>query len=119
MSELKIIGTVQYDSKHFKTTDEFNKYYLKNKEEMEEMTTQKLNKLYTIDGYRITKIGTRDKDGKRIKGSICLKKIPESEENLTIEEINGKFENKIHDLETKIKVLTNSVNKLIETINSS
>lgn len=116
MSELKIIGSVKLESKHFKSVDEFNMYYMKNKDELEEMTTQKLNKLFIIDGYKITKTGTRDETGKRVKGSICLKKI--NEENLTVEEINLKFENKIHELETKIKILTNTVNKLIERINT-
>ena len=117
MEELKIIEPVKTNLKHFKTTEEFNIYYIKNKEELEEMTTQKLNKLFNIDGYRITKIGTRDKDGKRVKGSICLKKCVEKDipdTNLTIEDL----EKTVKDLKEQIKILSTTINQIVDTINS-
>ena len=117
MEELKIIEPVKTNLKHFKTTEEFNIYYIKNKEELEEMTTQKLNKLFNIDGYRITKIGTRDKDGKRVKGSICLKKCVEKDTpdtNLRIEDL----EKTVKDLKEQIKILSTTINQIVDTINS-
>ena len=41
---------------HFDSIDEFKEYLTDNKDEMELMTTQKLNKTYKIDGYTITKL---------------------------------------------------------------
>ena len=63
--DLKIIEPIKNYIKEFKTPDEFNLYYSKHKEDIDSMTTHKLNKLYHIDGYRITKI----------KGKLCLKKF--------------------------------------------
>ena len=62
---VKIIEPIQSYYKTFKTSDEFNNWYLKNKSEVDEYTTHKLNKMYHVEGFRIT----------RIKGSLCLKKV--------------------------------------------
>ena len=121
MEELKIIEPVKSNLKHFKTTEEFNIYYVKNKEELEEMTTQKLNKLFNIDGYRITKIGTRDKDGKRVKGSICLKKCVEKDTPDNNETLNLRIEDlekTVKDLKEQIKILSTTINQIVDTINS-
>ena len=118
MEELKIIGSHQTDSKHFNTIDEFNIYYVKHKAEMTNMTTQKLNKMFTIDGYRITKVATRDTDGKRVSGEICLKPI----KLMKIDDINvdsKPWQNDIDDIMAKMKVLTDTVNRIIEHLNAS
>ena len=113
MEELKIIEPIQNGLKSFKTTDEFNLYFSKHKAEMENMTTQKLNKLYKIDGYRITKINTRDENGKLQKGQICLKRFNEKQENHD--------ENNLYDqidlIKQRLDELTNTVNKIIEALN--
>ena len=62
--DLKIIEPIKNYLKEFKTVDEFNLWYSKNKDEIDSLTTHKLNKMYHIEGYRITKI----------KGKLCLKK---------------------------------------------
>ena len=64
LSELKIIEPIKNYLKEFETVDEFNLYYAKHKDEIDELTTHKLNKMYHINGYRITKI----------KGILMLKK---------------------------------------------
>lgn len=63
--QIKIIEPIKEFSKVFNSPDEFNLWYTKNKDEMDNMTTHKLNKLYKIEGYRITKI----------KNVLMLKKI--------------------------------------------
>ena len=118
MEDLKIIGSHQTESKHFNSIDEFNIYYVKHKAEMTDMTTQKLNKLFVIDGYRITKKGTRDADGKRVSGEICLK----PNQTIVDESVNDiddtkQFNERIDQLEAKIKLLTDTVNKIIDHLN--
>lgn len=110
MNDLKIIEPIQNNLKHFNSTDEFSIYYSKHKDELDNMTTQKLNKQFTINGYRITKLGTRDSDGKRIKGSICLKKVKDKNED--------EIKNKIYQLELQVKAITETLNNIIEHINS-
>ena len=61
---LKIIEPIRDYLKVFNSPDEFNIWFTKNKDEIESLTTHKLNKLYKINGYRITKI----------KGILMLKK---------------------------------------------
>jgi archaellum component FlaC len=53
---VNIIETVKEPTKIFHTVDEFNTFYSKNKEKMDQQTTHILNKLYHIDGYHITKV---------------------------------------------------------------
>ena len=119
MEELKIIGPHQTDTKHFNTIDEFNIYYVKHKEEMTNMTTQKLNKLFAIDGYRITKVGTRDVDGKRVNGEICLKPKPTISKIDENEAQSKPWQDDIDEIMTKMKVLTDTVNKIIEHLNAN
>ncbi len=124
MEDLKIIGSYQTESKHFNSIDEFNIYYVKHKAEMTDMTTQKLNKLFVIDGYLITKKGTRNADGKRVSGEICLKPI-HAEHSCVGDRINDNddakqfdsFASRIDQLEAKIKLLTDTVNKIIDHLN--
>ena len=44
--DLKVIEPIKNYLKEFKTVDEFNLWYSKNKEEVDKLTTHKLNKLY-------------------------------------------------------------------------
>lgn len=53
---LNIIAPITTAMKEFHSPEEFNIYYQLHKEEIDGTTTHKLNKLYKIDGYRITKI---------------------------------------------------------------
>ena len=119
MEELKIIGSHQTESKHFNTIDEFNIYYVKHKEEMTNMTTQKLNKMFTIDGYRITKVGTRDADGKQVNGEICLKPVSKLSKTNENDSETKPWQDDIEDIMTKMKVLTDTVNRIIEHLNAN
>lgn len=76
-SELKILEPIKKYSKEFNTPDEFNLWYSKHKNEIDNETTHKLNKLYHIQGYKITKI----------KGVLMLKKWDEEKQTLRNPEI--------------------------------
>ena len=54
--DIKILEPIKNYLKEFNSIDEFNNFYTLNKEELDKMTTHKLNKMYHIKGYRITKI---------------------------------------------------------------
>ncbi len=51
--EVKVIGPIKEYLKTFNTPDEFNLWYAKNKDEIDKITTHKLNKMYYIEGFRI------------------------------------------------------------------
>ena len=102
---IKIIEPIKKCIKTFKTTDEFNLWYIKNKNEIDSLTTHKLNKLYHIEGYRITKI----------KGELKLKKvnekIKEDKFNEYHEEIDN-IKNDIQKIKSTIKEIINYVNDM-------
>lgn len=101
-SELKIIEPIRKYSKEFNTPDEFNLWYSKHRRDVDSMTTHKLNKLYHINGYRITKI----------KGTLMLKRfepkkeVPEQEKNTEISSIKE-----------NIRELQDAVNSIILHLN--
>ncbi len=92
--ELKVIEPIQHYSKEFNTPDEFNLWYSKNKASVDELTTHKLNKMYHIDGYRIT----------RIKNQLMLKKWDKNKVNI---------EEEMDNIKNDIKNLQDAVNKII------
>ena len=96
--DLKIIEPIKNHLKEFKTVDEFNLYYSKNKEEIDSMTTHKLNKMYFINGYRITKI----------KGKLCLKNHVEKENDESCE---------LNKMKKEIELLKSTINEIIKVIN--
>ena len=108
--ELKIIEPISKYIKEFNTPEEFNLFYTKNKEEIDNLTTHKLNKMYHIFGYRITKI----------KGVLMLKKWVEKkeEENLNEENQNEEIYEQIEILKEEVFKLKNTLNKLIDFINN-
>ncbi len=124
--DLKVIEPIKNYLKEFKTVDEFNLWYSKNKDEVDKLTTHKLNKMYKIDGYRITKI----------KGVLMLKKWEgidekstgisnnkELESDLKTAELENFVRSKTLLLESEIKEIKETVNKIItfiqETTSSS
>lgn len=96
--DLKIIEPIKNHLKEFKTVDEFNLYYSKNKDEIDSMTTHKLNKMYFINGYRITKI----------KGKLCLKNHVEKENDESCE---------LNKMKKEIEQLKSTINEIIKVIN--
>ena len=92
--ELKIIEPIYNYSKCFNNPDEFNLWYTKNKAMVDEMTTHKLNKLYHIDGYKIT----------RIKNILMLKKYDKNKINVFTE---------IDNIKNDICEMKETINKII------
>ena len=125
--EITILGKDLNVLKNFNTIDDFNKYYTKHKEEMDQLTTKKLNKLYKIDGYRISKKDTRDKEGHLQQGTICLKKLIEPKIDIhelqkQLEELKSKLqiqEQKLKNQDQKINIITDRFNELIDKLQPS
>ena len=95
-SELKILEPIKKYSKEFNTPDEFNLWYSKHKNEIDNETTHKLNKLYHIQGYRITKI----------KGVLMLKKWDDSKVKPNEEFVSL---NDIEEIREDIKKIKNGI----------
>lgn len=133
--ELKVLDPIKNPSREFKSIEEFDAFFQKNKEELNAKTTQQLNKLYRIvdngEEYKITKKGTRDENGKRTIGEICIKKksVCKAEETeLKVEmleligELNAKIDKiKIENtiLKTNIDALKNKFEELSDYVNQA
>ena len=97
---LKIIEPITHPNKEFRSPDEFNLWYNKNKESVDALTTHKLNKMYHIEGYRITKI----------KGVMMLKKMKEPEEENYVE-------TQIEQLRSDIDQIKKAIGEIIKVVN--
>ena len=100
--QIKIIEPIKEYSKVFNSPDEFNLWYTKNKNEMDNMTTHKLNKLYKIEGYRITKI----------KNVLMLKKDSQTSNTTTISTTPT-----IEELKDEITKIKDTINQIISYLN--
>ena len=101
--DLKVIEPIKNYIKEFNSPVEFNLWYAKHKDEVDSLTTHKLNKMYKIDGYRITKI----------KGELMLKV------DRKVKEKSDDGEDEINELRNEIKNIKDTVNHLIEFINKT
>lgn len=102
--DLKVIEPIRNYIKEFNSPVEFNLWYAKHKDEVDALTTHKLNKMYKIDNYRITKI----------KGELMLK----ADRKVKEEVINAETHDDITELRNEIKNIKDTLNKLIEYVNS-
>ena len=102
--DLKVIEPIRNYIKEFNSPVEFNLWYAKHKDEVDALTTHKLNKMYKIDNYRITKI----------KGELMLKVDRKVKEEV----INAETHDDITELRNEIKKIKDTLNKLIEYVNS-
>ncbi len=102
--DLKVIEPIRNYIKEFNSPVEFNLWYAKHKDEVDALTTHKLNKMYKIDNYRITKI----------KGELMLKVDRKVKEEV----INAETHDDITELRNEIKNIKDTLNKLIEYVNS-
>jgi hypothetical protein len=93
--ELTIKEPFSPNVEEFEGPAEFQKYLTEHVEEMNPLTTYKLNKKYRVEGYRITKI----------KGVIGLQKTRQTIQNNNDDETSGchtlDAENRFADLETR------------------
>lgn len=121
--EVKVIGPIKDYLKTFNTPDEFNLWYAKNKDDVDKLTTHKLNKMYYIDGFRITKI----------KGVLCLKKdtrkhveeaVNDQDQTIQHEEINdinneiAEHSQSIESIKADIVAIKNAINEIVKAINN-
>lgn len=101
MTEIKILQPITNYIKEFESPDEFNLFYNKHKEEIDSTTTHKLNKLYHIRGYRITKI----------KDVLMLKKHEEKKHE------EKKEEEPEMNVQDEIRQMKETINRIIQFLN--
>lgn len=122
--QVKIIEPIREYSKVFNTPDEFNIWYSKNKDEVDALTTHKLNKMYKIEGYRITKIKNilmlkKDNNDSR---EARRNKFPESsndEPSQGSDKDKDKNKDNDKDLREEVAKIKDTINQIIAYLNLS
>jgi biopolymer transport protein ExbB/TolQ len=121
--ELKVFAPVDKPLQEFQTPAEYDAFYQKNKGEIDHpehpITTHMLNKMYKIDGYRITRIHGEMAVKKFIKNYYQKRKESSIEERLSTQEqchelMNdefGKLEDRMEEHENWLKTLEKKLGK--------
>lgn len=107
--DIKILEPIKNYLKEFNSVEEFNNFYSLNKEELNNLTTHKLNKMYHVKGYRITKI----------KGVLMLKKWDEGKKLSTPLDENNVNSNDIEEIREEIKKIKTALNNVINFLNGN
>ena len=105
--DLKANEPIKTYLKEFSSPDEFNLFYAKNKADIDSQTTHKLNKMYHIKGYRITKI----------KNVLMLKKWDDESgafRSKGLEHSKENINDKIEELNNDISSMKEAINKIIQ-----
>ena len=105
--DVKVVEPIRTPMKEFNSVDEFNLFYHNHKDEMMETTTHRLNKMYKINGYRITKI----------RGELCLKKVREAVKQKSDDQGPNDNGDDTVDVETRLQRLEEAVNEIIDALN--
>ena len=125
-SNLKVIEPIQIDVKTFQDKNEFEMFYNSHKNEFENCTTTKLNRMYKIPGYRITRQKEvlclkKDytKNNKQESDDDNIQKFDELKDELTkmIEEVKLYFNSEIAKINTRYKKIEKIINQQTETLN--
>ena len=94
LPQIKVIERYSPDVTNFESKEDFIEYLDKNREELTQLSTCKLNKLCKIKGYHITKIN----------GEISLRSARKSK-TIKSKSESERIMNEIEDLETVIQQL--------------
>ena len=124
MNESKNLITVvgknsNFNVKNFDTLDEFQNYYNLHKDEIDKLSTIKLNRMFKIKDHKITR---RTIGGNETK-TLCFRQLLKSEMEQTAEHsADHEIENTLTELNDRIKMLEVDNQKikkqLIEIINA-
>ena len=104
---LKVIEPIKNYLKEFTSPDEFNLFYQSKKDELDNLTTHKLNKMYYIKGYHITKI----------QGKLMLKKWDKIEKQKIEENQKKELKEEVQNLKEDMKKIKEAINRIIDVIN--
>ena len=105
---VKIIEPFQPSVIECESKEDFSAIINSEPDKYKEMTTQKLNKLFHIPGYKITKI----------KGEICLRNIKPCEKLPDSSNVNNDDINQLKQEIKAIKIAFNELSNQLESIKS-
>ena len=119
---IKVFNNLSDENLHFESKEEFDRYYKKNKEIIDKMSTRALNMKISIDGF---KLGRLKKEltlfpitgalGKRL-GAISDAKLNDSSTEINIDNSMGEslVELKLDNISERLKKLEQLINLILK-----
>ena len=118
---IKVLGG-NFQTKRFDSIEDFNEYYNKHKSDMDAMTTQRLNKLFSIDGYHIVRRSenicilplNNIQNDKPVRTKELAARINSHEEQISavVNEVN-ELKNRVDNMSSQIKQLSDVINDVL------
>ena len=109
MNTLKRLEPITKPEHEFKSCDEFDVFYSKHKDLLDNETTHKLTKRYKLPGYRITRRTV--KEGTTV---LCLKKVPVKGESS-----GSELDTRMAAIEQKLDDIIKVLNAIVDKLNST
>lgn len=112
---IKVDEPISDEPLTFNSVNDFTSFYRENQEEMDALTTYRLNKMYKVQGYRIKRSGKK-KEGEHKE----LELTKEYYKGVTRESNGdcGKWKSEIDKMKADIQQLTAGFNEIIKFMNS-
>lgn len=105
LPQIKIIEAFKPEVIHCESKEDFIEILNLNKDKYNQMSTQKLNKIFIVPGYKLTKI----------KGEICLRSIKPCEKI----ETHTNYEEEIQNIKNAFNQLSDQLEYIKQLLNLS
>ena len=115
--QIRIYGKdITFRVKNFDSLDEFNQYYNLHKNEIDELSTNRLNKIYHIQEYKITRRKLNNNEEKQ----LCFQLIkPNTPRNEIVESVENDFQKQIDELKFEVSKIKQQVIEIVKVLNGS
>ena len=106
------------NTKNFDSIDEFQQYYDLHKDEIDKLSTVRLNRIYHINGYKITR---RNLENGNEEKSLCFRQLLKNElpKSNCHDERFDEMNNKLKVLEIEITKIKQQVIEIVKALNNS
>ena len=116
--QIRIYGKdITFSVKNFDSLDEFNQYYNLHKSEIDELSTNRLNKIYHIKDYKITRRKLNNNEDKQLCFQLMKPNLPkETNESITM---TSDFQKQIDELKYEVSKIKQQVIEIVKVFNGS
>ena len=114
--QIRIYGKdITFSVKNFDSLDEFNQYYNLHKSEIDELSTNRLNKIYHIKDYKITRRKLNNNEEKQLCFQLIKPNLPkETNESTTT---TNALQKQIDEIKYEVSKIKQQVIEIVKVFN--
>ena len=114
--QIRIYGKdITFSIKNFDSLDEFNQYYNLHKSEIDELSTNRLNKIYHIKDYKITRRKLNNNEEKQLCFQLIKPNLPkETNESTTT---TNALQKQIDEIKYEVSKIKQQVIEIVKVFN--